>query len=96
MTLTTDMREEGRVPYFLWDRNVTVGELRAALADPRNPQRVHLLRALLREARPDEVWAFVSPQTVSSEWDQLVPGLGRRRAFWQWLLDKWRERGYIR
>jgi len=96
MTLTTDMREEGRVPYFLWDRRVTVGELRAVLDDPTNPQRIPLLRELLREARPDEAWAFVSPHTVSREWDQLSPGLGRRRAFWRWLLDLWRELGYLR
>lgn len=62
MAITTNLRDEARVPYFFWDRNVTVGELRAVLADAAHPERLPLLRVLLREARPDEVWAFVTPQ----------------------------------
>jgi len=88
--------DDRAVPYFLWDRRVTVGELRSALADPSNSQRITLLRILLREARPDEVWSFVTPELVVREWRSISPGLGRRRAFWQWLLGAWREHGFLR
>ena len=95
MHLTVDLRDSGSVPYFCWDRNVTVAELRAILADSSHPERIPLMRVLLREARPDEVWAFVSPQTIVADWEILSPGLGRRRAFWQWLLERWRALGYL-
>jgi hypothetical protein len=87
--------DEQAVPYFLWDRNVTVGELRAVLASESDPRRMPLLRTLLREARPDEVWNFVTPGLVAREWDLIAQGLGRRRAFWEWLLSAWRANGYI-
>ena len=88
--------DDQAVPYFLWDRNVTVGELRAALADGSDPRRIPLLRVLLREARPDDVWKFVTPQSVADEWSEINPGLGQRRAFWQWLLGAWRDHGFLR
>lgn len=95
IAITTNLQDETRVPYFFWDRNVTVGELRAILAEVGHPERIPLLRVLLREARPDEVWTFVTPQAVVTEWERLAPGLGRRRAFWQWLLEQWRALGYL-
>ncbi len=32
--LTTDFGDEDRRPYFLWDEDVSVGELRAVLSGP--------------------------------------------------------------
>jgi len=83
------------VPYFFWDRKVTVGELRSALANSSDPRRIPLLRVLLREARPDDVWCFISPVVVAEEWESLSPGLGRRRQFWAWLLRAWRDNGFL-
>jgi len=87
--------DDEAVPYFLWDRQVTVGELRTVLSDGSHPQRMPLLRALVREARPDDVWSFVTPELVAREWDDIKPGLGRRRAFWEWLLGAWRDHGFL-
>jgi len=95
IAISTNLRDEARVPYFFWDRNVTVAELRAILADPSNPERIPLLRVLLREARPDDALLFVSPTTIAAEWERVAPGLGRQRAFWRWLLDSWRALGYL-
>lgn len=88
--------DDQAVPYFLWDRNVTVGELRLALANMADPRRISLLRVLLREARPDEIWNFIAPELVVREWDAISPGLGRRRDFWEWLISAWRQRGFLR
>jgi len=94
-SLSSEFQDESAVPSFLWDRNITVGEFRGVLADDSNPRRISLLRVLLREARPDEVWWFVTPETVLREWDAIAPGLGRRRGFWEWLLSAWREHGFL-
>ena len=92
---TREFKNDEAIPYFLWDRNTTGGQLRKALNNASHPQRTALLRVLLREARPDEVWSFVSPETVAREWDTISPGLGRRRAFWDWLLAEWRRLGFL-
>ncbi|MBM4353955.1 MAG: hypothetical protein FJ109_09220 [Deltaproteobacteria bacterium] len=97
MVLSRNRFDDDReVPYFFWDRKVTVGELRAALADRTDPRRIPLLRALLREARPDEVWSFVTPEVVAEEFESIRPGLGPRRRFWEWLLQAWRDHGFLR
>jgi hypothetical protein len=95
MTLTRDFSESDKVPYFLWDRDMTVAQLRGALAVPGACDREALLAHLLREARPDEVWEFVSPHVVAAEWPRLAPRLGRRRAFWAWLLAQWQDLGLL-
>ena len=92
---TREFKNDEAIPYFLWDRDTTVGQLREALDNASHPQHTALLRVLLREARPDEVWAFVSPEMVAREWDTISPGLGRRRAFWDWLLAEWRRLGFL-
>ena len=94
--LVTRTRSDGRqVPYFLWDRDVSVEEFRAILSDPDNPGYVPMLALLLREARPRDVWAFVSPHDVTAAWDDVVTRLGRRREFWTWVFESWRARGYV-
>jgi len=95
MELTRDFTEDEKVPYFLWDRAITVAQLRATLNTPGAHDREALIAHVLREARPDEVWAFVSPGDVAAEWARLAPRLGRRRAFWAWLLEEWRTLGLL-
>lgn len=90
-----DFDDDREVPYFLWDRQVTVGDLRTALASAADPQRIPLIRTLLREARPDEVWSFVTPQLVADEWAAIRSGLGRRLVFWDWLIGAWRDLGLL-
>jgi hypothetical protein len=93
--LTRDFSQSEKIPYFLWDRKITVAQLRAALESGDDSERIPLLAHLLREARPDEVWEFVSPHTVAGEWPKLAPRLGRRHDFWAWLLEEWRRLGLL-
>jgi len=89
--LSTDLDDPGAVPYFLWDEPLTVGELRARLASGASPERLRLLGKILREARDTDVWRFTTPAEVAMLWPQLQRHLGRRRAFWEFLLGRWRE-----
>ncbi len=87
---------DGRViPYFFWDRDISIDELRAILDDPGDPRRIYMLAHLMREARPGDVWSFVTPYDVIDAWDDIKPRLGRRRAFWTWLFEAWRTRGLL-
>jgi len=89
--LSTDLDDPQAVPYFLWDDPLSVAELRARLASSESPERLRLLGKILREARDTDVWRFTTPAEVTTLWPQLQRHLGRRRAFWEFLLGRWRE-----
>ena len=52
-----------------------------------------LLGRLLREARDQDVWSFTTVAEVRALLPQLDRYLGRRRAFWHYLLNAWEEHG---
>lgn len=82
-------------PYFFWDRRITVAELRDALSSTDHPEHLDLLAHLLREARPDEVWNYVTPRQVAAEWPRLASRLGRRKEFWAWVIESWTQLGFL-
>jgi hypothetical protein len=95
VSLSTDLTDPAAIPYFLWDEPMTVAEFRRRLATGSPAERTRLLARLLREARDTDVWQFTSPEEVWRRWPDLSVHLGRRRQFWEFLLDRWREEGFI-
>lgn len=93
--LTLDLSQEDRRPYFLWDEDVSVRELRSRLAGPDRYEKRRLLGKLLREARDTDVWLFTSPAEVAREFPSLRHRLGRRLAFWEFLLGGWERLGLL-
>jgi hypothetical protein len=85
----------GDRPYFLWDVDVTDAELRARLRHPDPAIRAQWEGCLLREARVDEVWSYVTLEAVLRDWPLIERHLGRRREFWRWLLEGWRKDGLL-
>jgi hypothetical protein len=67
---------------------MTLSELRRRLREAPEPERVLLLARILREARDTEAWRFTSPEEVVRLWPRLSLHLGRRRAFWEFLLGR--------
>jgi hypothetical protein len=94
--LTVDLSEGAKRPYFLWDEDVSVDELRQILHAGPEHERTRLLGKMLREARDTDVWRFVTPEDVASALPSLRRRLGRRRAFWDFLIHGWREDGLLR
>ena len=93
--LTTDLSRDDQRPYFLWDEDVSIGELRAVLAGPASYERDRLFGKMLREARDLDVWRFVRPADVAAALDHLRPRVGRRYGFWRFLIDGWRADGLL-
>jgi hypothetical protein len=91
--LSLDLDDPEAIPYFLWDEPMTVAELRARLRAATRPERMRLLGRILREARDPDVWRFTTPAEVAASFPELQRYLGRRRAFWEFLLQRWRELG---
>jgi hypothetical protein len=93
--LTTDLTESDRRPYFLWDEDTSVAELRVTLSGSDEAARSRLLGKMLREARDTDVWLFVTPEEVSRELPALARHLGRRRRFWEYVIGRWRALGLV-
>ena len=95
MLLSTELNNPAAIPYFLWDEPMTVAEFTQRLQTASLPEQKRLLAKLLREARDTDVWQFTTPQEVWQRWNELSPMLGRRRAFWEWLLTSWQKEGLL-
>ena len=93
--LSTDLGSPDSIPYFLWDEPMTVAEFKERLRTGSPSEQTRLLAKLLREARDTDVWLFISPAEVWRRWPALEPRLGRRRGFWEFLLQAWRREGLI-
>jgi len=93
--LSTRLTDPDAIPYFLWDDPMTVSELEERLRTASEPERLRLLALVLREARDPDVWRFVTPEEVVRLWPRLAGRLGLRRAFWEFLLDRWKRLGLV-
>jgi hypothetical protein len=95
ISLSTDLDNPAAVPYFLWDEPMTVSELGQRLKTASPAEQTRLLAKVLREARDSDVWRFTTPEEVWRRWAALSPHLGRRKGFWEFLLDQWYKEGLI-
>ena len=94
--LTSDLTQSNLRPYWPWDEDLSIQEFRARLRGPDRRERLRLLTKMLREARDIDVWGFITPQEVAEVLAEIAPRLGRRRAFWEWLIEGWYEDGILR
>ncbi|MEO8553874.1 MAG: hypothetical protein ABI678_28065 [Kofleriaceae bacterium] len=93
--LTTDLKRGDLRPYFLWDEDISIDELRAIFAEPDGFARDRLLGKMLREARDLDVWEFVTPTEVARLLPRLERRIGRRFKFWSFLIEGWRTDGLL-
>jgi hypothetical protein len=95
VALSANLEDPLAVPYFLWDEPMTVMALRERLRTASPPEATRLLGKILCEARDTDVWLFTTPAEITLRWDEIAPHLGRRRPFWEFLLHRWREEGFL-
>jgi hypothetical protein len=76
-------------PYFLWDVEMTLDEFQSRLKDPDPEVRGYLTGKLMRQAKPDDVFTFVSVDEIVDLWPELEKYLGRTQEFWRWILGAW-------
>ncbi len=93
--LTVDLKDQDARPYFLWDEDVSVGELRSVLRGGSEYDRLRLAGKMLREARDIDVWEFMTPAEVAEILPKVRRRLGRREKFWRFLIDGWRSDGLL-
>ena len=77
-------------PYFLWDEDLTLELFRARLVDADPEVRAYYVGKLMRQAKPDDVFTFVTLHEIKALYPLIVRYLGRSREFWSWLLGRWK------
>ena len=80
---------------FAWDRPESAATLRAKLALGLSPEWLRAAAWLMREARVDQVWQFLTLRQIADRFPQLSPLLGRRRPLWEYLIRVARELGKL-
>lgn len=79
---------QGR-PYFLWDDDMTLATFRERLRDSDPEVRAYFIGKLMRQAKPDDVFLFVSFDEIVREFSAVERYLGNTRDFWAWLIERW-------
>lgn len=85
---------QGR-PYFLWDCDMTLERFVGLLEHPDPELRAYLVGKLMRQAKPDDVFEFVTPRTIEELWPKLNRYLGETREFWTWIFATWKKQGHV-
>lgn len=93
--MSLDCTVDDARPYFLWDTAMTAGELKRRLREGDDDERLLWMGRIMREARFQDVWEFLTIDDVVSRWEKLRGRLGRMNGFWEFLLETWRAHGLI-
>ena len=64
----------------------------SASHDPDPVVRAYFVAKLMRQAKPDDVFRFVTLGTIRALWPTRARHLGRTQPFWSWLLETWTDR----
>ncbi|MBM4318790.1 MAG: hypothetical protein FJ125_02265 [Deltaproteobacteria bacterium] len=82
-------------PWFIWDMDVSDAELRVLLRQEDLDARAQWQARVLREALFLEVWSYLSLTEILDNWPHIRRHLGRRRKFWDFILQGWRDDGLL-
>jgi len=95
-TPITDLLGADGRPYFLWDvPDMDLDGFRTALGDPDPEMRAYWVGKLMRQAKPEDVFLFVTRAEIQELWPRLERYLGKGREFWTWLFAQWERLGVV-
>lgn len=80
---------------FAWVHPESAETLRIRLATEDPSTWLQTVAWLMREARVDQVWEFLTLKQVAEAFPKVSPLLGRRRPVWEHLLRAAHELGRI-
>ena len=80
---------------FAWDRIESETSLRDKLADISSTDWPKTASWLMREARVEQVWDFLSLRQIVDHFPRIKPFLGRRLSLWEYLIRTAHELGRL-
>jgi hypothetical protein len=78
-------------PYFIWNADLTEEDVRRILASDDEYERTRMIGHIVRNARFDDVWKYVTVQDIVDNW-RIVRGFlwpPSLRELWTWALQVW-------
>lgn len=90
-----DLTKDNKVPYFMWDYRYTIRQIRETLSSSDERQRLRMMAKILRDARYEDVWKFISVKDLLREREELMRRLGRQRDFWEFMYKRWVKQGIV-
>ncbi len=91
-----DVDSPDAVPYFNWDAPVTNAQIRQTLEGGTEDEKLFWTARILSEARYPDVWKYLSlTRDVLPRYARLSRRLGRKQAFWDYLIRGWQRDGLI-
>ncbi len=69
---------------------MTLDRFEERLRDPDPDVRAYYTGKLMRQAKPDDVFTFVTRREIEELWPRLERYLGNTREFWIWIFEAWR------
>lgn len=72
------------------DEDLTLQAFRERLVDPDPEVRAYYLGKMMRQAKPDDVFSFVTLREITALFPLVLRYLGRTREFWTWVLGYWK------
>ena len=88
--------DSSKAPYFNWDSDVSENQVRRALTQGTEAEQAFWVARIMREARYQDVWQYLDLQRdILPRWEKVRVILGRKRRFWEFLIQRWRANGLI-
>lgn len=78
-------------PSFLWDYDLSRGQIREILSGPL-AQRKWLVARILEHASFDEIWDYLTPRDIERDLQSLRL-LPKTREHWEYAIKRWRTNG---
>ncbi|MFQ5627186.1 MAG: hypothetical protein ACE5I1_00380 [bacterium] len=91
-----DISRDDIVPYFMWDYQYTVGQVKETLAHGSEAERLWMMAKIMRDARYCDVWKFITLREFLDYRERLMQRLGWKRGFWQFLYSRWIQYGMVK
>jgi len=79
-----------KVPYFLWDYNLTENGVRQILRGKNDTEKIWLTSRILESAKYEDIWRFLSLQEIK----EIFPRLKLKKPIkeaWNYALDVWKN-----
>lgn len=75
-------------PYFLWDYNLTDGQIRGIIHGPNETEKLWIIGRILSHARFEDVWKYLTIDDIVSTFSKLKLPPNSRQA-WERALTVW-------
>lgn len=79
-----------KVPYFLWDYNLTEDGVRQILHGKNDAEKIWLISRILESAKYEDIWRFLSLQEIKKIFPRLKLKKPIKEA-WNYALDVWKN-----